>query len=104
MSKKTQIGGRLRVHPPTLVQHPPIVRPPVVTVPPRDADGRQVVHIPDPTVAPTMSPTCPRCRCPAFTIQSGGRVFCASCQSTLGWMEGRIVLGELQPPVKKADG
>lgn len=97
---KTQFGDRIKVNPPTIVQHPPIIRPVIATVQPFDANGRPVVHIPDPTVAPTHSPVCPRCKSPALTIQASGRLFCVPCQQTLGWIEGRIILGADKPPAK----
>lgn len=98
----SNFGKRHRIRPPKIIQHAP--RPALVTSGTHDLrTGRQVFPLPYQGVPPTMSPRCTRCGSPAFTLQASGRVFCGSCQQTLGWLEGRIVLGAAPPEAKAGD-
>lgn len=91
--KILQIGNRLKVRAPKIIQHPPKARMADLDL----ATGQHVFPLPYEGVPPTMSPKCARCGSVAFTMQASGRVFCSSCQQTLGWLQGRIVLGADEP-------
>lgn len=60
--------------------------------------GRHVAPFPNRAAPADLGISCRGCGCPAFFLHAGGRVVCAQCKQTTGWLAGRLVLGRDEPP------